>query len=69
MALQVEDLGLSLQWLGLLLGCGFDPWSGNSQKKKKKTNKQKLTKIWVALEQGERGVGWRLGQMHWALRT
>ena len=26
---QVKDLALSLQWLGLLLWRGFDPWPGN----------------------------------------
>ena len=25
-AQQVKDLALSLQWLGLLLRCRFDPW-------------------------------------------
>ena len=28
MVQQVKDLALSLQWLGLLLKCGFDPWPG-----------------------------------------
>ena len=28
-AQQVKDLMLSLQWLGLLLWHGFDPWPGN----------------------------------------
>ena len=38
----VKYPALSLQWLQLLLGCGFDPWPGNfhmlwaRQKKKKK---------------------------------
>ena len=26
---QIKDLALSLQWFGLLLWHGFDPWSGN----------------------------------------
>ena len=25
----VKDLALSLQWLGSLLGCRFNPWPGN----------------------------------------
>ena len=28
-AQRVKDLALSLQWLGLLLWRGFDPWPGN----------------------------------------
>ena len=27
-AQQVKDLALSLQWLGLLLWCEFNPWPG-----------------------------------------
>lgn len=30
MAKGVKDPALSLQWLGLLLRCGFDPWPGIS---------------------------------------
>ena len=30
MVQQVKDLVVSLQWLGLLLWSGFDPWPGNS---------------------------------------
>ena len=45
----VKDLALSLQGLGLLLWCGFDPWPGNVhvlqvQPKKKKKKKQKKKK-------------------------
>ena len=29
MAEWVKDLALSLQWLGLLLWCMFEPWLGN----------------------------------------
>ena len=44
----IKDWGLSLQWLGLLLWCGFDPWPGNFhrpwawQKKKKKRKEKKI---------------------------
>ena len=41
MAQLVKDLALSLQWLGLMLWCGFDLWPRNvhvlqAQPKKKK---------------------------------
>ena len=45
MVQQVKDLVVSLQWLGLLLWSGFDPWPGNSHmpwawlKKKKRSVK------------------------------
>ena len=46
MAQRVKDLALSLQWLRLLLWCGFDPWpwefahAENAGKKKKKKKNQ-----------------------------
>ena len=44
MAEQVNDLALSLQWLGLLLWWRFDPWPGNFHMPwvwpKKKTEKE-----------------------------
>ena len=40
MAQWVKDLASSLQWLGLLLWRGFDPWlEGQKRKKKKKSKK------------------------------
>ena len=45
----VNDLVLSLQWLGLLLWCRFDPWSGNfhiSQAWPKKKIKKNYLKTW-----------------------
>ena len=48
MAEQVKDLILSLFWLGTLLWCRFDPWTGNfcmlwawPQKKKRKKERRK----------------------------
>ena len=48
MAQWVKDLVLSLQWLGLLLWCGFDPWPRNFhmlevQPKKKKKNLENIS--------------------------
>ena len=37
----VKDLSLSLQWLGLPLWCGFDPWPRNFHILKKKQKKKK----------------------------
>ena len=50
---RIKDLVLSLQWPGLLLWYGFDPWPGNfhmlhghgPKKKKKKNLKKKLLSI------------------------
>ena len=43
----VKDLALSLQWLGSVPGCRFNPWPGNfhmpyvQPKKKEKKRKEK----------------------------
>ena len=54
----VKDLALSLQWLGLLLWCGFRPWPRNfcmsqawpqneqTNKKQKKKEKKIQTEMW-----------------------
>ena len=47
MAQQVKDWALSVQWLGWLLWCRFDPWPGEIShamdmvKKKKEQEKEK----------------------------
>ena len=48
---KVKDLVLSMGWLGQLLWCGFNPWTGNFLmpkvwlKKKKKVVRNKKTKL------------------------
>ena len=52
MAQQVKDSVLSLQQLGLLLWCGFDPWPGNShvpQAQPKRKKKKKTGVLWTLM--------------------
>ena len=50
----VKDLALSLQWLGSVPGCRFNPWPGNFhmpyvQPKKKRKEKKRKTCLWAQL--------------------
>ena len=57
----VKNLALSLQWLGLLLWCGFDPWPKNFHMPQAQPEKEservrerapiKLKSVWSTITQ------------------
>ena len=57
MAQKVKNLVYSLLWLQWVLWCGFNPWPGNSQPKKKKLMKKQENFIQANL----RTVAWETG--------
>ena len=47
MVQQVKDLVVSLLWLGLLLWCGFDPWSRKFHMPQVRPKKEIIIKIQI----------------------
>ena len=67
-SLVVKDWALSLQWLGLLLWCGFDPWPGNfhawARSKTSKNPTSSMFKIIAHYIYKSNHVTHRLGMVH-----